>query len=35
MAPECRQLEETFLHAWVDGEFSAEESAEVQQHLDQ
>ncbi|HUJ28159.1 MAG TPA: zf-HC2 domain-containing protein [Myxococcales bacterium] len=35
MAPECRQLEETFLHAWVDGEFSAEESAEVQLHLDQ
>lgn len=31
----CRQLEETFLHAYVDGEFSAEESAEVRLHLDQ
>jgi anti-sigma factor RsiW len=30
---ECRKLEETFLHAYVDGEFSAEESAEVQAHL--
>lgn len=34
MAAECRQLEETFLHAYVDGEFGAEESAEVRAHLD-
>lgn len=34
MAPECRELEETFLHAYVDGEFTAEESAEVRQHID-
>ena len=33
MTHECRKLEETFLHAYVDGEFSAEESAEVQAHL--
>jgi anti-sigma factor RsiW len=33
MAQECRQLEETFLHAYVDGEFDAEENAEVQAHL--
>ena len=33
MPQECRQLEETFLHAYVDGEFGAEESAEVQAHL--
>jgi anti-sigma factor RsiW len=30
---ECRKLEETFLHAFVDGEFSAEENAEVKVHL--
>ena len=29
----CRQLEETFLHAFVDGEFSPEEDAEVKVHL--
>lgn len=29
----CRKLEETFLHAFVDGEFSAEENAEVKLHL--
>lgn len=29
----CRKLEETFLHAFVDGEFSPEESAEVKVHL--
>jgi anti-sigma factor RsiW len=33
MPQECRELEETFLHAYVDGEFGAEESAEVQVHL--
>ena len=33
MTHECRKLAETFLHAYVDGEFSAEESAEVQAHL--
>jgi anti-sigma factor RsiW len=33
MPQECRQLEETFLHAYVDGEFGAEETAEVQAHL--
>ena len=33
MTQECRKLEETFLHAYVDGEFSAEENAEVQHHL--
>src|SRR5438309_49533 len=32
-APQCRQLDETFLHAFVDGEFSSEESAEVKAHL--
>ena len=30
----CPQLEETFLHAYVDGEFSAEEFAEVRAHLE-
>src|SRR5438552_626728 len=30
---ECRDLEETLIHAYVDGEFSPEESAEVEQHL--
>jgi anti-sigma factor RsiW len=34
MALECRQLEETFLHAYVDGEFAGDESAEVKVHLD-
>lgn len=34
MPQECRQLEETFLHAYVDGEFDAEETAEVQAHLE-
>lgn len=34
MARACRQLEETFLHAYVDGEFSPKESAEVKAHLD-
>lgn len=33
MTHECRKLEETFLHAYVDGEFSPEESAEVKIHL--
>jgi anti-sigma factor RsiW len=33
MPQECRQLEETFLHAYVDGEFDADETAEVQAHL--
>ena len=33
MTHECRKLEETFLHAFVDGEFSAEENAEVRVHL--
>jgi anti-sigma factor RsiW len=33
VSQECRKLEETFLHAYVDGEFSGEENAEVQQHL--
>lgn len=33
MPQECRQLEETFLHAYADGEFGAEETAEVQAHL--
>jgi anti-sigma factor RsiW len=32
---ECRKLEETFLHAYVDGEFSPEENAEVKLHLKQ
>jgi len=32
---ECRKLEETFLHAYVDGEFSPEENAEVKVHLDE
>ncbi len=30
----CRDLEESFLHAYVDGEFSAEECAEVKAHLE-
>lgn len=34
MAAECRQLEETFLHAYVDGEFSGEENAEVRTHVE-
>ncbi len=34
MPAECRQLEETFLHAYGDGEFSGEESAEVRAHLE-
>ena len=29
----CRDLEETLLHAYVDGEFSADECAEVKTHL--
>ena len=33
MSHECRKLEEPFLHAYVDGEFTAEESAEVKVHL--
>src|SRR5476649_1571452 len=33
MRQQCQQLEETFLHAYVDGEFGAEETAEVQAHL--
>src|SRR5260370_18215526 len=33
MPLECRQLEEPFLHAYVDGEFSPEECAEVRAHL--
>jgi len=31
----CRKIEETFLHAYVDGEFSPEENAEVKAHLDE
>ena len=34
MPLECQKLEETFLHAWVDGEFSGDEGAEVKAHLD-
>ena len=34
MPVECRQLEETFLHAYVDGEFAGDESAEVRAHLE-
>ena len=34
MALECRQVEETFLHAFVDGEFTDDECREVQAHLD-
>ena len=30
----CRDLEESFLHAYVDGEFSADECAEVKTHLE-
>src|SRR5258708_15432746 len=33
MPLECRQLEAPFLHAYVDGEFSPEECAEVRAHL--
>jgi anti-sigma factor RsiW len=33
MRQQCQQLEETFLHAYADGEFGAEETAEVQAHL--
>ena len=33
MPLECRELEKTFLHAYVDGEFSADESAEMKAHL--
>lgn len=35
MTHECRKVEETFLHAYVDGEFSPEESAEVKMHLEE
>ena len=34
MALDCHKLEETFLHAYVDGEFSGDEGAEVKAHLD-
>jgi anti-sigma factor RsiW len=34
MTLECRDLEETFIHAYVDGEFSSQESAEVKAHLE-
>ena len=34
MALACQKLEETFLHAYVDGEFSGDEGAEVKAHLD-
>ena len=34
MGNACRKLEETFLHAYVDGEFTAEESADIQAHLE-
>src|SRR5690242_17835654 len=34
MPLECHKLEETFLHAYVDGEFAADESAEVRAHLE-
>ena len=34
MALACRQVEETFLHAYVDGEFSGDESAELKIHLE-
>ena len=33
MPLECRDLEETFIHAYVDGEFSSEESSEVKAHI--
>jgi anti-sigma factor RsiW len=33
MPLQCRELEETFLHAYVDGEFSSDESAEVKAHI--
>jgi anti-sigma factor RsiW len=33
MPLECRDLEETFIHAYVDGEFSSDDSAEVKAHL--
>ena len=35
MTHECRKLEESFLHAYVDGEFLPEENAEVKLHLEQ
>jgi anti-sigma factor RsiW len=34
MTLECRKVEETFLHAYVDGEFAADETAEVRAHLE-
>jgi anti-sigma factor RsiW len=34
MTLECRKVEETFLHAYVDGEFAADENAEVRAHLE-
>ncbi len=34
MPVDCHKLEETFLHAYVDGEFAGDESAEVKAHLD-
>ena len=34
MPLQCQKLEETFLHAYVDGEFTVEESAEVKAHLE-
>ena len=34
MARACRKVEETFLHAYVDGEFTAEESADLRAHLE-
>lgn len=33
MALRCQQMEESFLHAFVDGEFTADERAEVVTHL--
>jgi anti-sigma factor RsiW len=33
MTLECRKLDETFLHAFADGEFEGEERAEVKAHL--
>ena len=34
MTLECRKVEETFLHAYADGEFAADESAEIRTHLE-
>ena len=34
MGQACQKLEETFLHAYVDGEFSGDEGAEVKAHLE-